>query len=332
MKNSRRSTPEVVFPLRVDQNGYRPVYKLGNEAGNCSFACKFCGVGKSAKVTSVENIAMFDDLHARYLTEIDGPYHPSIFNRGNVTDSTSFSRATLDHILGVFKRDKRVAYMSLNSREITATADVLGRLVDRNLPFPIHFIYGQESFSEAAQQILGKNTRGEMERFVQKLKCYNQAFQPRDDGKRYLFGLDVNLVFLPELYLQLGESRMDSEIRIESGLVDDLRKLLIRTDPLVPVEVNIHPYYEVEALPYQKSDILQLLRILPTLQGVVEEHNRKPSMHQTHLFLGVVFVVEGTEVGDSQQAKKLSHLQHVIDDFNKTGWSGPFASIAERSA
>ena len=320
MKSKRRSTPEVVFPLRVDRNGYRPVYKLGNEGGNCSFGCKFCGVGKSVKITSAENIATFDALHAKYLTEIKGPYHPAIFNRGNVTDSKSLSLATLDHILGVFERDKRVTYLSLNSRESTATTEVLGRLVDRNLPFPIHFIYGQESFSESAQRILGKNNRGEMEQFMQKLKCRNQAYQPHDGGKRYQFGLDVNLVFLPELYLQAGESRKNNETRIAEGLADDLRRLLVRTDPLVPVEVNIHPYYEVAALPYEKADLLQLLRILPTLQRIVEEYNRKPHMYRTHLFLGVVFVVEGAnEVSDSRQTKKLFQLQQAIDAFNRTG-------------
>jgi hypothetical protein len=320
MKNKRRSTPEVVFPLRVDQNGYRPVYKLGNEGGNCSFGCKFCGVGKSVKITSAENIATFDALHTKYLTEIDGPYHPAIFNRGNVTDSKSFSLATLDHILGVFEPDKRITYLSLNSRDSTATTEVLCRLVDRNLPFPIHFIYGQESFNESAQRILGKNNQGEMEQFMQKLKCHNQAYQPHNSSKRYLFGLDVNLVFLPELYLQAGESRRDSETRIAEGLVDDLRKLLVRTDPLVPVEVNIHPYYEVEALPYEKADLLQLLRILPTLQRIIDEHNRKPGMYRTHLFLGVVFFVEGAnEVGGSRQAQKLSQLQQAINDFNRAG-------------
>lgn len=104
MNNEKLSTPEAVFPLR----GYRPVYKLGNEGGNCSFGCKFCGVGRSTRVISAENIARFDALHANYLTDIDGPFHPAIFNRGNVTDPKAFSWATLDHIFQAFQEDERV--------------------------------------------------------------------------------------------------------------------------------------------------------------------------------------------------------------------------------
>ncbi len=321
METRPSRTPEVVFPLRVDRNGYRPVYKLGNEGGNCSFGCKFCGVGKAPRVTSAQNIALFDLLHARYLPEIAGPYHPAIFNRGNVTDPKAFSPATLNHILGVFEKDARVQYVSLNSREVTATAEVLDALAVRRLPFPVHFIFGQESFNASALRVLGKNNQGEMERFVEKLKRYNQQHESGDGGKRYLFGLDVNLVFLPEVYLEAGESRNGCESKIAQGLADDLRKLLGHTDPLVPVQVNIHPYYEVESLPYKRADLFMLLRILPTLRQIVEEHNRKLGVWQTHLFVGVVLLSSGADrKADLEQANRVLLLQTAIDRFNRTGW------------
>jgi len=333
METKPSRTPEVVFPLRVDRNGYRPVYKLGNEGGNCSFGCKFCGVGKSPRVTSAQNIALFDSLHAKYLPEIDGPYHPAIFNRGNVTDPKAFSPATLNHILGVFEQDSRVSFASLNSREVTATGEVLDGFAARRFPFPIHFIFGQESFNASASRVLGKNNQGEMERFIQKLKRYNQQHEPLADGKRYVFGLDVNLVFLPELYLEAGEPRAGREAKIAEGLANDLRELLRRTDPLVPVEVNIHPYYEVESLPYEKADLFQLLRMLPTLQPILEEQNRRPGVCRTHLFVGAVLLIASNSGKCSAaQERRIRALETSIDEFNRTGHLPNAANLATSPA
>ena len=313
-------SPNFQFPLRVDRNGCRSVYKLGNERGDCQFECRFCGVGRSPRMSSAANIALFDALHSKHLAELAGPYHPAIFNRGNVTDPEAFSLDTLNHILEVFEQDGRVSYLSLNSRESTAATEVLDRLAARNLPFPIHFIFGQESFSQSAPRILGKSNRGEMERFVRKLKRYNMGRRLGGDRKAYVFGLDVNLVFLPELYLEAGESREGRETRIAEGLANDLREVLRRADPVVPVEINLHPYYEVASLPYRQADVCQLLRILPPLQVIVDEHNRKPGMYPTHLFVGVVFFEDGGEQpSDSDRAGKLHWLQQAIDEFNRTG-------------
>lgn len=318
-ENEPRSTPEVVFPLRVDWNGYRPVYKLGNEGGNCSFRCKFCGVGRSPRVTSASNIALFDELHFKYMHEISGLYHAAVFNRGNVTDPKAFSAATLDHVLNVFTNDRRVTYVSLNSRESTATDAVMERLVARNMPFPIHFIFGQESFSESAPRIIGKRNRGEMERFLTKIRRYNQQDGPRDAEKRYLFGLDVNLVFLPELYLGARESRSGHEAKIADGLADDLRQLLDRADPLVPMEVNIHPYYEVPSLPYHKADLLMLMRIMSDLQCMIEQHNARSGGREVHVFVGVVFVPNAIEAVNPDERERFLELQSAIDSFNRTG-------------
>lgn len=306
------------FPLRRDRHGYRPVYKLGNERGPCPYACTFCGVGKSEKVSAEWNIRRFDAKHAEYLVGIDGPYHPAIFNRGNVTLETDFSRRTLDHILNVFSSDSRVQYVSLNSREPAATPEVLDRLAEANRPFPIHFILGMESFSPRTPEVLGKSNKGEMQRFVAKLKPYNIGNGTSNQSKPYVFGLDVNLVFLPELYLDAGESRAGKEQRIGKGLAEDLRTLLSHTDPAVPCEINIHPFYAVESLPYESADLFMLLRILPMLQGIVEEHNRQPGVYRMHLFVGVVLLPQqpGSLPGKGNFA---ATVQAAIDVFNRTG-------------
>jgi len=320
-------TPEVVFPLRRDRNGWRAVYKLGNERGNCPFECRFCGVGTSPSVTSEEDISLFDVLHAQHLAVIDGPYHAVIFNRGNVTDTGSFSAQTLDHILSIFASDSRVSYVSLNSRERTATEEVLEALSARHLPFPIHFVFGQESFAESAPVILGKHNCGEMARFIAKLKRYNAGFESAVGRRRYVFGLDVNLLFLPELYLSPGETRNGNMAGIAAGISNDLRQVLTLSDPLVPMEVNIHPYYEVEPLPYERADLSVLLRILPSLDRIIEGHNKSRHTRPIHLFVGVVFVTnEGTHCPNSVLASRISTLAATFDRFNTKGYSYPLVS------
>ena len=315
MTTHRASTPEVVFPLRRDRAGWRAVYKLGNERGRCPFQCKFCGVGNSPRVTSAENMALFDALHARHLATLDGPYHAAIFNRGNVTDRGAFSQATLDHVLETFVRDPRVTCLSLNSREVTATADVLDELAARQLPCPLHFIFGQESFTRNAQLILGKNNQGELERFIEKLQPYNTACPPTPERKKHVFGLDVNLVFLPELYLDLGESRHGHEEKIAAGFAAEVRQLLALAHPLVPIHINLHPFYPVASLPYEPADLFMLVRMLPVLQQLVDTHNRRSKANPTQLFVGVVFATQP----DTATAPRLVRLQALLDEFNRTG-------------
>jgi hypothetical protein len=320
MNTIREHSPEVVFPLRRDRNGWRAVYKLGNELGSCPFQCRFCGVRRSPRVTSDENVSLFNQFHAQYLATIDGPYHAAIFNRGNVTSAAEFSPNTLSHVLETFARDDRVTYVSLNARESTATAECLDSLAARELPFPIRFIFGQESFANKAWLLLGKDTRGELERFIAKLRPYNEATASQRVIRRYEFGMNVNLVFLPELYLKPGESRDGNEARIAAGIADDLRQLLARSDPLVPMEVNIHPYYPVESLPYEKADLFMLLRILPSLQRLVEDHNRYPDSCQTHLFVGVVFIAsEGAPDDRAGAMPEVQRMRRQFDVFNATG-------------
>jgi len=303
------------FSLRKDRNGWRPVFFLGNERGSCPFNCTFCVVGKSAAVSSEENIRKFDKQYARYLKAINGPYHPVVYNKGNVTNPEEFSRTTLDYLLAVFSRDEGVAFVSLNSREKTATSEVLDYLNEKNLPYPIHFIVGIESFSKKTPAVLGKNTVGELDRFVEKLKAYNRT----SPSRKYAFGLDVNLLFLPELYLDDADERERNYAKIKAGIEYDVREVLRRSNPSVPIEINLHPFYRVETLPFQDADLGGFMKILPSLQKEVERHNADHGT-ATRLFVGV----EGRGYENTQQARQVQRWKPFIDEFNSTtriGWS-----------
>ncbi|MEW5996986.1 MAG: hypothetical protein AB1657_05335 [Candidatus Micrarchaeota archaeon] len=298
------------FSLRRDQNGWRPIFFLGNEHGNCPFNCRFCIVGKSAGVSSKENIRKFDKQYASYLKAINRPYHPVVYNKGNVTNPEEFSRTTLDYLLAVFSSDERTAFVSLNSREKAATSEVLDYLNEKNLPYPIHFIVGIESFSKKTPAILGKNTAGELDRFIEKLKHYNRA----SPSRKYTFGLDVNLLFLPQLYLDDADETKGSYAKIKAGIVYDVREVLRRSNPSVPIEINLHPFYRVETLSFQDADLGAFMKILPSLQKEVEHHNAEHRT-TTHLFLGV----EGSGYENEQQARQAQIWKPFIDEFNSTG-------------
>lgn len=304
------------FTLRKDQMGYRPVFLLGNEFGACPLRCRFCNVRTSKRVSSEDNIKAFNEQYTKYLRVIEGTYHPLIYNRGNVTDPKEFSRKTLNHILDIFNKDPQVKFVSINSRERFATSDVLEYLANKKLNYPIHFILGMESFSENATKILGKNTVGELRRFVGKLKDYNHKHKQAKSREKYIFGLDVNLVFLPELYLDEGEKRDENILKIKEGIKNEIKQLLAHAHQEVPIKINIHPFCQIESLPYENADLSTLISVLPELQEMIEQHN-KTSNYQTHLFLGI----EGSGYANEYQSQR---WKAIIDKFNQTG------SLSER--
>ena len=303
------------FTLRADQNGLRPVFPLGNTSGSCPYNCRFCGVKKSRKVTPSEAMQCFNNLYSAYAETIKGPYHPVIYNQGNVTSPREFSREVLEYVLDRFHGDPHVRYVSLNSRERDASTGVLDFLVNKHLSYPIHFILGLESFSPRMPSVFGKNTCGELERFVLKLQPYNKRHASGEIVNDYVFGLDVNLVFLPELYLDEGDCRDENISRIREGMTQDLRRLLDHIDRDVPVEINIHPFYRVNALPYESADLIMLLRFLPRLQEIVEHHNQASPTRKTHLFVGV----EGDGYNNEDPKEQIREWTGAIDEFNRSG-------------
>lgn len=269
------------FSVREDHNGLRPIFCIGNELGGCPIGCTFCNMPKDGKpVLSEENIRSFDEQYANFKPILTKKYHPLVYNGGNIANQRECSREVLDHILSEFNKDENVAYVSINSREMFINNDLLDYLSKKELNFPIYFILGIESFSERTEEVLGKKSKGEFDRLVEKLKKYNQ------DGGRRILGVDVNLLFLPELYLDEGEQREGNDLKIKSGLLSDVRKVLSMTDQGVPIEINIHPFNKIETLPYKSVDVEGLLSIIPEIEELLSENNRRGES-SVNLFVGV---------------------------------------------
>ncbi len=315
------------FTLRRDHLGLRPVYNLGNELGDCPYRCAFCGVGRSERVSPAWNVREFDRQHHEFLSVIDGPYHPVVYNQGNVTNPEEFSRATLDHILRTFVPDERVNRVSLNSREKDAPPDLLESLAGRALPFPVHFIFGVETFSPRSAKILGKDTRGELERFNAKLRQFNRSRDADRKPAAYIFGLDLNLVFLPELYLEDSESRDGNDAKSLAGFQNEVSQLLRLIDPGVPVDINLHPYYEVATLPWASADLDIFMSVVPSLQEMVDRYNAEGTTRSTHIFIGV----EGTGYEEEHEREQLARWKDLIEDYNRSGRCSWVAQYSNRT-
>ncbi len=308
------------FPIREDANGARTVFLLGNERdGGCIYVCKGCNVRDFPGNTPEENKDRFLSQFEVIKEELaEGRYHALIYNEGNATHSQEMTPATLDLLLNTFDRDNLVDYVSLNSREELATQDVLDSLAVRNTHYPIHFILGQESFSPRVPEIFGNKSPRSLEKFVTKLAPYNIEHSG-SSGKDYVFGLDVNLLFLPEFYLEKGESREGNEAKIIAGMKNDLRRVLDQTGKDVPIEINIHCYSKWGRVPYASADFSTLLGIVPDLQTMVEQDNRAKGGYQTHIFLGQFYAERTPEGYVNDQAVQMNQL---TADFNKTGKIG----------
>ena len=301
---------ELFFSLRYDRNGLRPVFALGNTQGRCSYNCRFCGVKSTHKTTKAESKQLFHNQWSRYQPMLDTTYHPTIYNKGNITNPAEFPRELLFYILNHFRKDERVAYVSLNSRERDADEELLRQLIQCNYPFRIHFIFGLESASSKSTQILGKDTTDELELFTQKISFFN-----RQTSRQPSFGLDVNLVFLPELYLHDGEQREGQDEAIQQGLEQDVRHILSLATPQVPIQINIHPYYHVAALPFAHADLKLLVSTLPRLQSIINTYNSQKNTDPIHLFIGN----EGKGYTTEYWQKQLQDWGDIIEQYNTSG-------------
>lgn len=305
-----------MFPIRRDRIGLRPVFMLGNLNGRCPFDCTFCGV-KAEEVTAAGDAREhFREQWLQYRPLLDGPYHPIIYNEGNVTNHLEFPAELLAHILEFFRADERVQYIALNSREKYATEQLLSEFQRKHLPFPVHFVFGLESVSEKAHQMLGKNTRGELKRFARKLSRFNKRVP---GGGTYSFGLDVNLLFLPQLYTGAGTMSTARRGLLAAGLERDIEYVLDVTCDGPPVQINIHPYYQVEALPFTDAEVGDLVRILPQVQAKIVQSNRNRSP-PAHLFVGI----EGKGYQTSYWQQQSEQWGAIIDIFNATGYVDPW--------
>jgi hypothetical protein len=287
---------------------------LGNAFGRCPYDCRFCSVKATEKVTAAEIRSRFHLQWQKYEPILDGPYHPLIYNEGNVTNPLEFPREQLDYILEFFRGDPRVQYVSLNSREHYATEDFLKRLQEKNYPFPVHFIFGLESFSPKTDRVLGKNVAGELGRFADKLLLFGGQHASHVRRGAYCFGLDVNLLFLPELYLEGGESRRQTE-QVRQGIEQDVAQALTIAERGLPVLINIHPYHRVEALPFENAELGTLIESLPRLQSLVDQHNAQHPQDPVHIFIGI----EGKGYGTKYWRQQMQYWGESITLYNETG-------------
>jgi hypothetical protein len=300
----------TTFPVRMDSNGLRPVFFLGNEGGNCSYNCTFCDIGKSSPVTSQYNIELFDHLYLQYKESVFGPNHPLIYNRGNITDTNAFSGKTLEHILKTFDSTENIQFLSINSREKEVTRELLTYIFKKKLKFPIHFIIGIESFSSNLPKTIGKSTQGELERLIKKLSAFNLL---KPEYLNYQFGIDVGLLFLPELYFDDKFTREYKSEEIKRGFLSDIEHILQLSDDLTPIEINIHPYYQIESLPFKNAEIEQLISFLPDIKKLINKYNENKKF-KSHAFIGF----RPTYTTDNKVNQVIDKWTAIIDSFNTT--------------
>jgi len=292
--------------------GLRYVFFLRNEDGSCKYRCTFCEIGKSNKVSSDYNITLFNNRYKDYQRKISRyKNHPLIYNRGNITDEKAFSRKTLKHILTRFNNNSKITHLSLNSREKEVTSEFINFISEMKLSYPIHFILGQESFSTGTLKTIGKNSNGEYQRLANKLIAFNYNDSP-PEVKPYNFGIDCNLLFLPELYIGNVFNRYKYDKEIKDGFIEDVKKVLEYSSVQVPLTINLHPYYKVKSLPYENADIDQIIDLLPQIHNLIT-HNNKKRKHKISIFIGF----RGIKIGNKQIDAKIDRWNNIIDSFNE---------------
>lgn len=276
---------------RVDHDGIREVLVIDNErVGGCPFQCEGCGVKGEAKIVSAEEnkarIGQVVDQFALKLTEhkagySEQGYHLCIYNFGNVTDKKELSKDNFYFLLQRLSAlDPLPEYVSINSRGDFVDEELLSDIAAKQLPYRVHFILGVETFTERGQAIYGKKNIGmEADTMVATIQHYN-----KEHGTN--FGMDINLVFLPEFYLAENDSRAGHETEIQSGFSADVQRLLNYGDQGMPIRINLHPYYKSttgKALPYTGVD-QQFGLFMQSVAGALTQLDHKQDIV---IFVGV---------------------------------------------
>jgi len=278
-----KQNPDL-FPIRQDRYGQRIVYLIGNEnkGGKCPFQCKGCNANISPKVTPESNMRRLRELHGGYEEKITGQYHALIYNGGNITNPSECSREALDDFLNFFREDERVAAVSISSRGKFLTDEMLGHIGRKYLPYQVNIIFGQESFSPLLKEIYGKDTMrngrvsGELEEIAEKITEANSGYAGRVHQR---FGLEVNLLYLAELY---------PDKKSREGIEADVKTLLKIVDKRMLLEIDINPFYEVPQLPYKSADVEELLGSIPRIQGIIREYNQNLTENLATIFIGIL--------------------------------------------
>ena len=285
-------TLQEKFELRVDADGVREVLVIGNERPKgCPFKCEGCGVEREAQIVNRELNAeiikkQIDgiDRHIKMETGTytESGYHLCIYNYGNVTNPAELSRKNFDLLLdSINQLVPPPKFISINSRGIFVTPELLSHLRDKKLGYNIHFILGIESLTAKGREIFGKkNMHKELQGMFERVNGFNEENDTN-------FGIDAGFVFLPEFF---SEDRREHE-KIKKGFFDEIKSFLDQyVGHKTPIRINIHPFYQIPELPYESTadqfDIL--METLLELEPLVQIKNETlPDHLKTSMFIGV---------------------------------------------
>jgi len=145
---------------------------------------------------------------------------------------------------------------------------------------------------------------------VSKLIPFNEK-KYLQKNKNYNYGIDCNLLFLPELYIG-KENRNQHSKEIAVGFIEDINNTLKYSSPQVPLTININPFYKVKSLPFKNADINQLLDLLPLIMELVNKHN-KERKHKITVFIGF----RGIKTGNKQIDLKIDRWNNIFNLFNE---------------
>lgn len=282
MKTRKKSTnnkPSSIhkFKPRQDQDGTRLIISLSNEKG-CPHKCRGCGVHKDVRIVSRQtNRRTISEEITRLAKATTAPYHIIVYNSGNVASPEELSRENLNYLLELLdKLDPKPTMVSLNTRGLYITDELLDNISALNLSYRVNFNFGVETLTRRGMKIYGKpGIDEELHQAFTILRDYNQTHTKQ-------FGLMINFVYLPEVYLEEDQPR-EGFVQEISSFVEDY------VDKGVPIRINLHPFYQVDGLAYRDSSLDDLMKTIPEIQRILDSKNEAVAEQamRVSLFIGV---------------------------------------------
>lgn len=268
---------ESSFSTRKDNDWYREVITIWNERKWwCSFDCKECWVRDN--FTSVTSDFNKSDINENIktlekkvlLNEISYQeewWHICIYNNWNVTNSKEMSSDNLWSLLKeIDKINPKPEYVSLNSRGWFIKDGLLEDIKEMNLWYDIQFILWIETINWRGEIFWEskKNMRNELLRSIKKVTNFNNCNETD-------FWLDINLLFLPEFYLNEWEDRESNKEKIINGFLLDLKELINMWTNNFHLKINLHPYYSTKEWNYKNADMYMFFDVLWKIESILNK-------------------------------------------------------------
>lgn len=312
--------------MTSDIHGVRLAIVMGNHApgGMCPFAaagrCHHCdiGLGEGHELDVPMNLRRLRWLRAYYGSELETVEHLLVYNSGSTLNPRELPWEVTERIVTFSARLENLRVLSLESRELFVTEDVVVKIAELLGPGKeLRVILGLESGRGTIRNgLLQKGMRrAAVQSAVDTLRLADDKSCRRGKGSRV--GVTFNVL--------IGAPGTTPQTTVEEAVDTALVALELTRGSGMPADLNLHPYY-----PGRRGRLRFPAHPRPSLTKICRAaiEIAKVTQGRGALYLGLED--EGHDQDQEHRAEQMARLAGAASHFNRTGSTAELEVLLER--